>query len=152
MKSGWKTTNFQKMIVRMGQLNNRTVDIGVATPKQHTRPGRSPIQAAQIYQWMEEGTKTAPKRPTLARTFREYRVLMKPFANNMMNSVVKGGNFKAPLHDIGKTYSKLVKHKVMSLQYPSLSPYTIRNRVNSGTTNPLVDTGQLLAAIGYKIR
>lgn len=154
MKSGWKNNNYQKMLVRMEQINKLGVNVGVVEPKMHTRPNRNPISMAQIYQWMEEGTRDGhvPKRPTLKPTFAQYRNLTGVMANNLMSSVVKGGNYKWPLHDVGGAYAKLVKNSIMKLQHPALRPITIRTRVNAGTTNPLVDTGQLHNSIGYLVR
>jgi hypothetical protein len=55
------------------------------------------------------------------------------------------------LNDAGRAYAKLVKHAIMSLSHPALSPYTIANRVNKGTSNPLVDTKLLHDSIGHKV-
>ena len=152
---GWKVGNFDKMIVKMNNANQKMVKVGIVTPKLHFRPNRSSIQVAQIYQWMEEGTKDGhvPPRPTLVTTFREYRGLFKVFSKNMMiETVMPSGNVNKSFIDIGTTYAKLVKHRVLTLSQPPLSPITIRTRVNRGTSNPLVDTGQLINAIGYSIR
>ena len=153
MKSGWKTGNYAKMLMKMQVINRSKVDVGIVTPKMHLRPNRSPIPMAQIYQWMEEGTSDGhvPKRPTLRVAFSEYRPLFKIFAKNLMHSTVNEANYKKPLYDIGGAFSKLVKHKIMDLKNPALSPYTIKTRVNVGTTNPLVDTGQLHDAVGFKV-
>lgn len=156
LKSSWKTGNFDKSIVKMNTVNRAVVKVGIVTPKQHFRPGRSSIPMAQIYQWMDEGTSDGhvPARPTLLPAFNEYHSLISvQFADNLIHQAFSpSGNITKPLIDIGKTFSKLVKHKIMSLQYPVLSPYTIANRVNKGTTNPLVDTGQLMTSISYSIK
>lgn len=153
MVSGWKNMNFDKMLIKMQSVNSRKIEVGIVTPKMHTRPGRSPIPTAQIYQWQEEGTSDGrvPARPTLRRTFQEYQFLMIPFAKNLMFNAVKGTDYKKPMVEIGNTFSKLVKQKIMDLKHPQLSPYTIATRVNAGTTNPLVDTGQLMEAVGFRV-
>lgn len=152
MKGGWKTNNFDRMLSHMKATNRKSIDVGIVEPTKHPSKGRY-YQTAQIYQWMEEGTSdgVVPKRPTLRPTFKKFKVLSIPIVNNLMYATVKSGNYIGVLNDVGRTYSKLVKHSIMSLKSPPLSPYTIQNRVNKGTTNPLIDTKQLHDSIGYKV-
>lgn len=152
MKEGWQTNNFDRMLSHMKAVNRKSIDVGIVESKKHPSKGRV-YETAQIYQWMEEGTSDGrvPKRPTLKPTMKKFKVLTIPLVKNLMYSSVKSGNYMGALNDAGRAYSKLVKHAIMSLSHPALSPYTIANRVNKGTSNPLVDTKLLHNSIGHKV-
>ncbi|MDB4461528.1 hypothetical protein N9043_01110 [bacterium] len=156
MKGGWKNDNYAAMMRDMTAANRKTVKVGIATPKQHFRKGRGSVSMAQLYQWHEEGTRDnhVPARPTLRPTFKRYKILLSTkFAKNLMISAADSRrNTNSVLVDIGATYSKLVKYSIMNLSSPRLQPYTIANRVNKGTSNPLVDQSQLMDDIGYSIK
>lgn len=159
VKSSWKTGNFQRSIMKMRSANRKEVHVGIVKPSMHTRPGRAPVSMALLYTWQEEGTGTkkrpyVPPRPTLIPTFNEYnRLITEWFADDLIRHAFSPrGNITKPFHDVGAEFTKLVKHKILVLSSPAISPYTIRNRVNKGTTNPLVDTGKLMNAISYKVK
>lgn len=150
----WLTGNFDAMLSKMAAVNSKSISVGVAKPKSHTRSNRRAISAAQIYQWMEEGTRDGhvPKRPTLKPTFAKYRPLLIPFASNIMQNAAGKGDYNKSLDGVGKTYTTLVKKAIMDLQYPPIRPITVATRVNAGTSNPLIDTSQLYNSIGYVVR
>jgi hypothetical protein len=104
---------------------------------------------AEIAFWNEFGTKWAPARPFLRVTIRENRHLFKRMVKRLYGLIIKG----KMRHDqaqkiLGAKAAALVQKKIVQLQSPPNAPRTVELK---GSTNPLVDTGELKNSISWEV-
>lgn len=131
------------------KVNKSTVSVGIVTKQTHTGHGQT-IDMASLYQIQDQGTSRIPARETLKPAVRNYKVgkesreLVESLANNRPMT---------ELRRIGTEVEKAIKKEITDIKSPKLAEWTLNNRRKRGnsSTNPLVDTGELRKAIGYKI-
>lgn len=141
------TGKLNKILKELGRVNNKMVEVGIVKPETK-RNGRQNVQLAAILKYNEEGTRHIPKRATLIPAARDAKY--KPRVKSLISNIAFG-NGLVGLQKIGEVAALKAKSNIQGIKQPPLKPSTIRNRVNAGTTNPLVDTGQLKRGIGVKI-
>lgn len=146
---GWETGRYKKMLRHARNVSNKVIEVGVVTPQTHKHPKNKDIDMAYLYQIQEEGHGKIPKRPTLRPATKDYNYAK---AAKMVVLGTVDGTYIEDLKNAGDELSRKVKKEIMQLKAPPITAFTISRRVNKGTTNPLVDTGQLLKSIGYKIK
>ena len=146
---GWQTGRFTKMLRHARNASTKVIEVGVVTPQTHTHPKGKDMDMAYLYQTQEEGHGRIPKRPTLRPAVINFNYAK---AARMVTLGTVDGTYIEDLKRTGDDLSRSVKKEMMQLKAPPITAFTISRRVNKGTTNPLVDTGQLLKSIGYKIK
>ena len=142
--------SLDKLINSANDVNGVSVSIGIVSPEKHKR-GKKTANTALIYRVQEKGSSknNVPARPTLVPTIEKLNKdeKVKALCALMTNEMGRKG-----IVDFAVFASNSVKDSIERIKKPKLRPATIRNRVNKGTTNPLVDTGQLKKSISWKLR
>ena len=144
----WQTGRFPRLLRHINNAAGVVIEVGIVEPKTHTRSGRS-LSMASLYRIHEEGTKHIPKRPTLRPGVKDKGITLAQ-VKTLVDGLVTG-NYQGAYQQIGKSLAEAVRREIMQIKSPPLKPATIANRVKGGS-NPLVDTGQLLRAVGYKVK
>jgi len=104
---------------------------------------------AEIAFWNEFGTKWAPARPFLRVTIRENRHLFKRMVKRLYKLIIKGKLSHEMAQKIIATKAMaLVQKKIVSLQSPPNSPFTVDKKKSS---SPLIDTGELKNSISWDV-
>ena len=139
----------KKIIKDYRDLQNKVVDVGIVEPAIKRKNGRN-VQLAVVYRTQEQGSpkNNVPARPTLDPGVRDAKY--KPRVKNLVGNI-GAANGLIGLLKIGEVATLKVKSNIQGIKSPPLKPDTIRNRENPGTTNPLVDTGQLKRSIASKV-
>lgn len=150
MATGVKSTGRMRKIIKDYQrLEAKVVDVGIIEPEIKRKNGQN-VQLAVVYRTQEQGSpkNNVPARPTLNPGVRDAKY--KPRVKNLVGNI-GAGNGLIGLLKVGEVAALKVKSNIQGIKSPALKPNTIQNRVNRGTTNPLVDTKQLLRAIASKV-
>lgn len=149
MSTGFQKGGYQKLLDSTQYLAQRKVAVGIVSHHVHTHPTQASQSTAEIYAIHEIGRERVPARPTLRLGVSK----LKPerVTRRIFKSATKGRFMDTKLNELGREMQRLVKQEIQQISSPALSPATIARRVNKGTTNPLVDTGQLKNAIGFKV-
>jgi hypothetical protein len=104
----------------------------------------------------EFGTKTIPERPALRNAVRnnrdEYQAMMKAEARTILLGAIKGQDAarakRRALQRLGIKAQGDIQSEITSLQTPPNAASTIRQK---GSSNPLIDTGEMRNSVTYKI-
>ncbi|MDP9572673.1 UNVERIFIED_ORG: hypothetical protein J2W66_003166 [Agrobacterium larrymoorei] len=106
--------------------------------------------------WNNFGTQHIPERPFMQNAMRDnrasYKAAMKTSASTIMEQVALG---KRPADEKRKALKRLgikaqgdIQAEITSLRSPPNAPSTIRQK---GSSNPLIDTGEMRNAVAFKI-
>lgn len=107
--------------------------------------------------WNNFGTSTGiPERPFMQNAMRAnraaYRAMMKAEARAIVLDAVKGAGGAAAkrkaLSRLGIRAQGDIQAEITTLQMPPNAPSTIKQK---GSSNPLVDTGEMRSAVSFKI-
>lgn len=131
------------MLRHLNKINALEIKVGIVEKQTHD----GGIDMAYLYQIHEEGLGNSPARSTLRPAMKQANY--KPIAKDIIRGAVTGQYLDA-MREGGDQLKKAVRLEVMKIKSPALSPMTIRQRKRGGT-NPLVDTGEFLKAIGSKV-
>ena len=165
MKVKWKTKNnlLPTMEAAVRQLNGRKVTVGVS--------GADNAYLAMIHEYgckiqvtdkmraylhqhglhLKAGTEyiTIPERSFLRNGYDQNRDQVLASARTALDAVMIGT--MAPdkyLEMIGILLSSTIKNYAVSLNTPPNHPYTVAQK---GSSNPLVDTGDMIESITYEV-
>ena len=143
------TGKLKKIIKDYQELKHKVVDVGIVEPQIKRKDGRN-VQLAVVYRVQEQGSpkNNVPARPTLAAGVKDAKY--KPRIKNLVGNI-GSGNGLIGLLKIGEVAALKVKSNIQGIKLPRLKAATIRNRINRGSTNPLVDSGGLKRGIGSKV-
>lgn len=123
------------------------VEIGVVKSEKHTG---SETTIAQVAAWNEFGTDNIPERSFLRSTIKEERSRIKKEMRTMLPKIAKGElTTDNALGRLGTFTAGKVQKKIVDLRTPPNAPST---RFLKKSTNPLIDTGQLLQSVTYRVR
>jgi phage gpG-like protein len=104
---------------------------------------------AEIAFWNEFGTKEIPARPFLRVTIRENRHLLKRLIARLYDLIIQNKiTTDAAQKVLGAKVAALVQKKITQLRDPPNTPHTIDRK---GSSNPLVDTGELKNSISWDV-
>jgi hypothetical protein len=139
-----------KVIRDWFQVNEHLVHVGIVKPEIKRKNNRT-VQMAVVARAMEKGNKkkNVPARPTIVPAVKgaKYAPRVKNLAIN-----IAVGNGIIGLQKIGEVAALKAKSNIQGIKQPPLKPATIARRINKGTTNPLVDTRQLLRSIRFAVK
>lgn len=113
-------------------------------------------KTTSIAVWQEFGTETIPERPFMRNAIRgnkgKYRGVAVPAAAAIIREVAAGGDpgkaKRKALAKIGILAQGDIQEEITALSSPPNAPSTIRQK---GSSNPLIDTGAMRAAVSFKI-
>ena len=146
----WLDKSFDNMMQSGAKVNSKKISVGIVSPSNHNGRNGHQLDMAKLYAYQDLGTRKIPKRETLKPA------IMKSNLVSMAESVFIGianGRGAVALGDIGAKLRMNVKREIMTITSPALKESTLSNRRRYGnsSTKPLVDTKQLVNAIGYKV-
>jgi len=123
-----------------------TVDVGIIDAGKHSS---GDITVAGIGYAHEYGTATLPERSFMRSTIqakkKEIIALQKKLLKQIVNGKIK---MEAGLGLLGEFMSDVISQKIVSITSPPNTPETIEAK---GSSNPLIDTGQLKNSITYEV-
>lgn len=105
------------------------------------------IYLVQIGAWNEFGNSKIPERSFLRSTTDEQRVNLERLKEKVYTDILYGIRTpKEALSVVGEFLTGKVKRKIQTLKVPQNAPSTIKNK---GSSNPLIDTGQMVQSIQH---
>lgn len=163
-KSNTKVLNskeFEEALKRLGDLSGNWVTIGIHkedSKRQQVRVGPQKTKPAddktpnlaEIGWWNEYGTATSPPRPWLRETIRENRKrISRKLLKELRRHLENRQNLRKTYERLGEFEVQLVTDKILYMTTPSNRPATVAKK---GFNDPLVDLGELVMAVGYRVR
>jgi hypothetical protein len=104
-------------------------------------------EVASVAMFQEFGTKNIPQRPFMSTSFDENKQKIIRAQENVYNDVVDQKiSPNQGLGLLGEFGVDLIKKKIIEVKTPPNAPSTIRKK---GSSNPLIDTGQMLQSVTH---
>lgn len=103
---------------------------------------------ASIAFWNEYGTKHIPSRPAIRNWLDSKRRKIAEFKKTLLNQIYDGfSNSDLALKRLGEFAQGEIKQSIINLKLPPNAPATIARK---GSSNPLIDTGRMVASVRHK--
>ena len=123
-------------------LHNKSVNIGL-----FAKVGNDVLTKGIVNEF---GTKNIPERSFLRKTFNdEYKKVAKQFDKIIISFGKKDLGVDRKLRLIGRSQQGAVQKTITDLKVPPNAASTIKAK---GSSNPLIDTGEMRLKINYEIR
>lgn len=123
-----------------------TVDVGIIDAGRHDDSERT---VAQIAFDNEFGTEINPERSFMRSTMQEKRQQIIKLQKSLLKKISNGSiKVEVALGLVGEFTADLIRRKIVSLKSPPNAPSTIEAK---GSSNPLVDSGQMKNAVTYEV-
>ena len=106
---------------------------------------------AQIAAWNEFGTPTIPPRPFMRPTIDSQGKKAEQMLSQEIEKIFQGkkkANIMTALGRVGAFLAGAIQRKITTLKRPPNAPSTIKKK---GSSNPLIDTGAMRQAVGFKV-
>ena len=117
------------------------------TGKQRTK--KAGLSMPEIAAANEFGTRTIPARPFMRTSYDENIQTINRAIEGEYNKIVAGtSTVELSLNKIGVYMVGLIKTKIRAIHQPENSP---RTRAIKGSSKPLIDFGQMIGAVQYKV-
>ena len=121
------------------RLNGRVVKVGI-------QGGSHDMVDIAIYNHF--GTRHIPARPFMADCAEQNAAQIDEAQRRVVYRVLDGANVDAMLHQLGNWYRDVQRAHIRHGNWVPNAPATIRRK---GSDRPLIDTGQLVASVGYEV-
>lgn len=123
-----------------------TVDVGIIDAGKHAD---SDLTVATIGFAHEFGTATIPERSFIRATTKEKRKEIVKLQTKLLKKIQSGEiSTEKALGLLGAFVAGLISKKIVDIKAPPNAPETIKRK---GSSNPLVDTGQLKNSITWEV-
>lgn len=123
-----------------------TVDSGIIDAGDHPSGDAT---VAQIGFWNEFGTTTIPERSFIRSTIQKEKKNIIALQRKLWKQIVSGKmKIDTGLGLLGEFMADAIRKKIVSLSSPANKPATIAAK---GSSNPLIDTGQLKNSISFEV-
>lgn len=123
-----------------------TVDVGIIDAGDHPS---GDITVAGIGFAHEFGTATLPERSFIRATIQKEKKAIVALQKKLMKQITAGEmKIEQALGLIGEFVADKIRQRIVSLKSPPNTPETIAKK---GSSNPLIDTGQLKNSITYEV-
>ena len=122
------------------ELNGRVVKVGIQ--------GGSHDDMVDIAIYNHFGTSHIPPRPFMADCAEQNAAQIDEAQRRVVYRVLDGANVDAMLHQLGNWYRDVQRAHIRNGNWVPNAPATIRRK---GSDRPLIDTGQLVASVGYEV-
>lgn len=104
---------------------------------------------ADIAAWNEFGTTHIPSRPFLKQSVDNNIDEINQLLMELKQMFMNGTSAKQILKEIGETQKALIKVEITDGSFEPNAKSTVKKK---GSDKPLIDTGQLLQSVNYKIK
>lgn len=136
---------WQRIKRQFPELSGASVDVGIQSDAGET--DGTPIAAYAAYN--EFGTSRIPSRSFMRSTFDEQRGKWASIADRALSSILELRNSpERALSLLGEVAQSDIQRKITILREPPNAASTIAMK---GSSNPLIDTGAMRAAIRYAV-
>ena len=131
----------------MRRVKKAAVTVGIHSDAGSYPDGKT---VAAIGAWNEFGTETIPERPFLRSTFAEKKSDYERIMRKVVQRALQGKETAAVgIEKLGRVADGDVKAKIVAIRTPPNAESTKAQK--KGVDNPLIDTGQLLNSVRYKV-
>lgn len=144
-----------RVMKQLRMVDRAVVTVGIQGDNAREAPAegveREPNNA-EVATWNEFGTSDGhvPARSFMRSTFDERRAELVEVQRKALDAVAAGKmTTEQALHVIGEWFQGAVQKKIVDLRDPPNAPATIEAK---GSSNPLIDTGQLRQSITHEVR
>jgi len=127
------------------------VKVGILKDEEHESDSGETASMLVIASTHEFGspTKNIPERSYLRSTADKERKRITGHLDRGIDDIIKGrSTVMKTLSKVGLMFQSLVQQKITSIKEPALKEATIKRK---GSSNPLIDTGQLRSSIRYEV-
>lgn len=149
MKSSFTDNNAKwlKFVKTLPEIEKKEVAIGVQADAVDEETGEY-IAVRALYN--ELGTSTIPARPFISSSSDERRNdWWDKFEQGLNKALYGTASPDAPFELSGLLAQRDIQNKIRDIKTPALSPVTVERK---GSSNPLIDTGQMRQSIRYEVR
>jgi len=123
-----------------------TVDVGIIDAGKHDSGDKT---VAEIGFFNEFGTERIHERSFMRSTIRSKKREIIKLQKKLLKKISKGDiRVGEALGVLGEVMADEIRKKIVSLKLPENSPITV---IRKGSSNPLIDTGQLKNSITYEV-
>lgn len=123
-----------------------TVDVGIIDAGKHPSGN---FTIAEIGFTHEFGTEKIPERSFIRSTIKAKKNVIVTLQKKLLKQIMNGSmKVEKALGLVGEVFADEIRKKIVSISSPANAPATIRAK---GSSNPLVDTGQLKNSITYEV-
>jgi len=130
-----------KRLEKSGKVNVGIIDAG-----KHSESG---LTVAEVGNYNEFGTTRIPERSFMRSTIKEKRKEIVKLQEKLLRKIQSGDmNIDQALGLLGSFIAGEITQKIVDIKSPPNNPYTIKKK---GSSNPLVDTGQLKNSITWEV-
>lgn len=144
----WVDMGLEKFARGFASLEKTSVQVGVVGEEGERTASSGRITIAEAALIDEFGSRKAriPARKAISRTITAAQA--KRAGKQVASALVEGGNTDAALTDAGTHFVRLIQQKILDGDFRPNADSTVAKK---GFDHPLIDTGEFLAAISYKI-
>ena len=136
-------SNVDELLKRMDRIDGTTLEIGILGTD-----GSEILLRANVNEFGAP-SKGIPERPFIRGTIDKYGKDIQKFAENLIVRYIDGKvTFDVCTNTIGEYVVSKIRRYMVDLQTPPNKPSTIANK---GSSNPLVDSGQLVASVAFRV-
>lgn len=151
---------FKKAVAALERLAKMQVKVGIQSDTEDYSDGVSVVDVAV---WNEYGTDKIPSRPFIRQCFKDNSDEALTRLSELAQKTALGDDPKSGLGGIGQWYQDRMRRTLLTFQWEPNSPATVKRKrkklkqkkteENSSQVKvkPLVDTGQLVNSIRYKL-
>ena len=137
-----------RRVIKQIQRDKPYVKVGVQADAGEHSEGTPMTLVASVHEFGAP-SKNIPERSFIRSTMDEKRRFLRGLTQDEIFKIIRlKTHFRSSLDRIGLVISTLIKKKITDLRKPPLKPATIRRK---GSSNPLVDTGQMRASIRHVV-
>jgi len=134
-------SNVDAFLRRLERLHNTKILVGIL--------GEEDSEILLRANANEFGTSIIPERPFIRGAFDKYGKDIGRFSEQLIAKYIDGEmDFEVMTGTIGEYAVSKIRRYMVDLKTPPNAPSTIKQKKSS---NPLIDTGQLLSSISYKV-
>ena len=142
----WEMTSAgEKILAQLEKLGGAAIAAGVEEGRSY--PDGTPVSEVALYN--EYGTSTAPARPFLSQAWENCEEQVRSLCGQLAADIADGGDAGSGLEEVGEALKTAIQAEILSGDFEPNAPATIARK---GSSQPLVDTGELLDSITYEIR
>jgi len=135
---------FQKASILVGFQEGSTTK----TQKKGQRLKEGGLSMPQIASQNEFGTKNIPARPFMRTSFDENLPKIYKLIERQYVAIESGQSAEQSLNAVGVVMVGLIQKKIRQITTPPNSPRTIAIK---GSSKPLIDFGQMIQSVTYKV-
>lgn len=143
------TGELRAMRIRLEGLRDRALLVGVFEDAGKHKNSEKGLTVSQVAAANEFGTGNIPSRPAFRQAIDQNRRGLRRYVDGVTYNVATGRvPPRVALERMGVEVQTLIRRRITELNKPPNHPRTVAMK---GSSNPLVDSGQLRRSVDYKV-